>query len=449
MDIKNTAKSFRSRNETVSVLNVEVSCFPSYTCPESAETVNLLNWLRSTKYAETVSEIRKRSKEERDKLKAKLPAITPSGTFSRREEAALIRHSGLLQFDIDFQDNAHIANFNELKQEISRIENVAYCGLSTSGQGFWGLVPIAYPERHKQHFEVLFKAFAGMGISLDKKPRNVASLRGYSFDVDGYFNHTAKPLQVYEQAPARITSTPIAGQGEVWQNVEQLVRAIEAGGRDITEGYDTWFSIGCSLASSFAEDGREFFHRISQYNGKYSARGTDYQYDQCLRHEYPYSLGTLFYHCRQAGLVIPERAAAFSMPEFTAPPQLSCSNTPQVEDHQIRHFEPVRIEIPTTPAATNTRKEMPIMNRTQYVEPTSSIWDLDKLESFFASAVLPAPPIQLSQCEVITDPAAFVRAHLQMARAYEGKFRFEPYLMRLLQLKELCHCQTQQTLKSA
>jgi hypothetical protein len=33
-----------------------------------------------------------------------------------------------------------------------------------------------------------------IGITLDDKPKNVASLRGYSYDPEGYFNHSAIPF---------------------------------------------------------------------------------------------------------------------------------------------------------------------------------------------------------------------------------------------------------------
>ena len=300
-------KSFRSRNGTTSVLDVEVSCFRNYSCPDRPIPIKLLSWLCSRKDSTAVSYLRKRSKPERNFLKAQLPAITPSGLFSRREEAFLIKHSGLIQFDVDFQDNQHIVNFKDLKKEISQIQNVAYCGLSTSGNGYWGLVPIAYPERHLQHYEVLYKAFSNQGIVLDNKPKNVASLRGYSIDEEAYFNHTAKPLQIFEKPKSKKSiesSFDTSGDGQM---ISKVIREIEAMNLDITSGYNAWFEIGCGLANTFGENGRELFHRISQFNGKYSARRTDYQFDQCLQRKYPYTLGTIFYYCILNGLNIREK----------------------------------------------------------------------------------------------------------------------------------------------
>ena len=296
----------RPKNGTLSILDVEVSCFSSYTCPERPINVNLLDWLRSNTFKDAVLKIRKCPKTEQRRLKSALPAITPSGLFSRRSADALIQHSSLIQFDIDFQDNSHITNFDQLKLEISNIKNVAYCGLSVSGNGFWGLVPITNADKHLQHFETLCKAFLRLGISLDQKPKNVASLRGYSWDENAYFNHTAIPLQLYESPPILKQHFDCSNPGKSFQDVMQLAQIIESRLLDITQDYKAWFSIGCGLANTFGEDGRDLFHRISQFNQKYTVRKTDYQFDQCLRHNYGYTIGTIFFYCKQNGLDIKE-----------------------------------------------------------------------------------------------------------------------------------------------
>lgn len=441
MDSQHNKRAFRSRNGTPSIIDVEVSCFQSYTCPGSPKTVNLLAWLRSRKYADAVLELRKCSKLERDRLKAKLPAITPSGIFDRREAAGLLQHSGLIQFDIDFHDNMHVSNFSALKAQICNIENVAYCGLSVSGQGYWGLVPIANPEKHKQHFELLQNVFNNFGIVLDKKPSNPASLRGYSFDDGAYFNHAAKPLQLYVQAPKRVSITPILDRREEYQQVEQLVQVIEASGKDITQGYDVWFQIGCSLSNTFGEDGREFFHRISQFYEGYSVRNTDYHFNQYLKYQYPYTIGTLLHHVKNAGVGLSGRAiptAPVSMREFTRPPVLSDPDHEPVEEVQSLQLEtapktvhePIKLKDEKMPVySVSDRGMAPVI---------TSLSVIDELEDFFATAILPPTPIQLNQCETITDLAAFIQSHLHTARTYANNKCFEPYYNRLLQLKCIC-----------
>lgn len=136
-------------------------------------------------------------KSKRDEKKAQLPGITPSGIFTYRSQNNLVKHSGLIQIDWDGIDPSDIV-YN--KKELSKLPEIAYLGLSASGRGLWGLIPIPpVPERHKAYFEALFVTFDKWGIQLDEKPKNIASLRGYSCDKNGYFNHHAKLFEVQKK----------------------------------------------------------------------------------------------------------------------------------------------------------------------------------------------------------------------------------------------------------
>jgi len=267
-----------------SILNVEVSRFANYETPENPETINLVDWLMSDAYRAEIEQLRQiTDKAMRDKIKATLPAITPSAVCSYREQTAVLQHSGLIQFDIDFKDNKHITNYQELKQQISKIKNVAYCGLSASGTGFWGLIKIAYPERHKQHFTTVKNTFLSLGITLDNAPKNKVSLRGYSYDRDAYFNHNAIPLQRYEVQTPPPKTTYTANPTDDQAKVETCLSEIEARKIDLTYGYNEWFSIGCSFAGTFGEQGREYYHRVSQFHPDYTPTKTDIQFNHCLK----------------------------------------------------------------------------------------------------------------------------------------------------------------------
>ena len=292
-----------------SPLNISVSCFANYDTPANPKPVNLMAWLKSAKYAGKVKQIRTiDDKSERDKLKATLPGITPSGTFTYREEKSLIEHSGLLQFDIDGKDHAHIGNYTELKKYISNINNVLYCGLSVSGKGYWGLVPIKHPGKHKSHFRALHKAFEKLGLNIDKAPQNVASLRGYSFDPDGYFNHNAKIFSSLDTPPARkVKRTHFNNDSR--SEVEALIEQIQASRIDITAGYDEWLKVGFAFADEFGEAGRDYFHAVSQYHPDYNERDADRQYTHCLRakrKDKTATINSFFYLTKQYGILLYE-----------------------------------------------------------------------------------------------------------------------------------------------
>ncbi len=290
-----------------STLNVDVSLFEHYHAPDSPRPVNLLDWLRSDCHKTSVEQIRATTdKTRRDALKSRLPCITPSGTFSRRSSSALIRHSGLICLDIDGKDNQYIGNFAQLKAELCKIVNVAYCGLSVSGAGYFLLIPLLHQQQHKIHFEALKEDFGRYGIKLDASCGDVCRLRGYSYDPDAYINH--QPVTYTRLVEKRPRSPPIldrpttAPAGQTQQRVEHVIRVIIARQLDITGSYHQWFQIGCSLANEFGEAGRIYFHHISQYYTDYDPAKTDRQFNQCLIRGYSYRIGTFFKYCQDAGI---------------------------------------------------------------------------------------------------------------------------------------------------
>jgi hypothetical protein len=293
---------------TSPLLNVEVSCYRNVFSADDPAKVRLLTWLTSPKYAAVQERVRALpTKVERDDAKIHLPAITPSGLFDGgRTESKLISHSGFVQFDIDHKGNERIMNYTELKQQISHLRNVAYCGLSVSGTGYWGLIPIAYPEKHKEHVAMIEKVFMTYGIMLDPKPKNVASLRVYSHDPDAYFNHSAPPLLYFDEEKreaVKVFNSPIQSSSTDRQaTVERWIERVLDSQTDITAGYNTWFEIGCSLANEFGEQGREYYHQVSQFSQVYRQAVTDRQFTYCLRYQYRYTLGTFFYHCKLNGI---------------------------------------------------------------------------------------------------------------------------------------------------
>lgn len=86
-----------------SCLNISVSCVKNY-YSKYPKDVNLLTWLNSSKYAPTIQQLRNTTDAAaRKRLKGSLPAITPSGLFTRVDEQHLVSHSGFVQFDIDYK----------------------------------------------------------------------------------------------------------------------------------------------------------------------------------------------------------------------------------------------------------------------------------------------------------------------------------------------------------
>lgn len=288
--------------------NTIVSKFKNYKST-NPENISLLDWLKDTSYKKDVEYIRTvTNKEERNKLKSNLPTITPSGIFSKRNISGLIKHSGFICIDIDSGDNPNITDFFNLRNQLGNIVNVAYSGLSVSGNGVFCLIPIKFPDKHKEHFQALRICFERLGIIIDKACADVSRLRGYSYDSNAYFNENAEIFhEVYEYRfdTSKLPNNKIieiknSDEENTYNKVANVIAKINESGIDITKEYSQWFQIGCALANEFKEDGREFFHKVSLYHPKYHPESCDNIYSKCLEGNYTdIQIGTFFYWAKE------------------------------------------------------------------------------------------------------------------------------------------------------
>jgi len=301
-----------------------VSVFDNYFAKQSNVDVNLLDWfIERNEFTPVVEIIRSISdKSERNRLKAKLPAITPSGIFSERKVDKLIKHSGIICIDIDGKDNPHILDFEGLKSELATIKNILFCALSVSGKGLFCFIQIAYPEKHKEHFYALQEDFKDKGIVIDKGCSDVCRLRGYSFDNNPYINLDAeifystieKKMNMKEKSHAERSTLKIK-QGELTPQkepfsiessffkptlmdhiqvvtqtktdiVRELLSRVIESKVDITDEYGDWFKICCIIKNLFGEDGRSMFHEISSFSSKYYFEIADRKYSSFKKGDY-------------------------------------------------------------------------------------------------------------------------------------------------------------------
>jgi hypothetical protein len=112
--------------------------------------------IKSERYRDTTNRLRSiSSKEEARRFKAShFDYATFSGTFSKRNDKALLNHSGLLTIDFD-----HIPNLQELKNQLLQDEyfETELLFVSPSGDGLKWIIPIDITEGTHQNF---FKAIA-------------------------------------------------------------------------------------------------------------------------------------------------------------------------------------------------------------------------------------------------------------------------------------------------
>ena len=64
---------------------------------------------------------------------------------------------------------------------------------------------------------------------------------------------------------------------------EKIITEIEMNQTDIAPSYAEWRDIGFALAEEFQEAGRDYFHRVSQFNSSYNQKECDEQFSSCLK----------------------------------------------------------------------------------------------------------------------------------------------------------------------
>lgn len=236
--------------------------------------------------------------------KKKLPGATISGLFSlyedeslvhpgkkvmvSRRESHLLKHTGWLAIDIDFADNRHLTNFENIRFVCQFRPEIALLMHSCSGSGYFGLVRLAYPERHKEQFSALLKDYAAIGVTIDKQCGNIGRVRFASWDDEEhiYINENFIPYTGLAQAEQslvplqnKVHETFNSDKSNIdgkmfWQDgqvrnkiIELAVSDIVGRAIDITDRYDDWCKVGWALKGH--PYGESLFYEISAVSKKY------------------------------------------------------------------------------------------------------------------------------------------------------------------------------------
>lgn len=286
MDIETNASLFNGYKDNKVINNFPLS---SWVLPtkEDTDLINTVMLIRSFTLAakcekkQQFKQIIKIKDLVKTTYKPSLPAITPSLQYrisgKRGTKTDIIKHTGFIQYDIDFKENKHISNYSELKEQIKKIPEIVSCMLSVSGNGYWGLVAISDTSKHLQHFQALERAFKSVNIIIDSACKDVGRLRGYSYDEDPYINEKAKVFTATYEPPKqkqyKQKKHTYSNSKNIYNNTtrfESCLSKIQAQNIDITGDYPTWLKLAYSIASEFGTSGNQYFHAISQYHSGYN-----------------------------------------------------------------------------------------------------------------------------------------------------------------------------------
>ena len=250
--------------------------------------------------------------------KKMLPGATLSGLFAlyeddslthpgqrvmvSRRESHLKQHTGWLAIDIDLADNMQMSNFENVRMTCRFRPEIALLMRSCSGSGYFGLVKLAYPERHKEQFKALLKEYAAIGITLDKACSNIGRVRFASWDDPEhiYINENVVPYKGLEGEQSQLVSLAsrqtyrshhenggdrTEDNSHFWEQqraqdrlIEVIVQELVGNHRNIAESYDEWVKVGWALRSH--PYGIHLFHQLSRCSSKYNEAQTNLKWQQ-------------------------------------------------------------------------------------------------------------------------------------------------------------------------
>jgi hypothetical protein len=247
--------------------------------------------------------------EEAKKLKLSiLPCITLSGIFSHRDKNSLVKHSGLLQIDID-----HVENYSAIFQKICKDNFTYVCFRSPRGKGVKVIFKInPSSDTHLSQFLAIEKYFKERyNVEIDSSCKDLARPMLLSYDPDIYCNPYSyefknkvelKEQKIKEQQSSN-KKILISTTQKTKDDVEKIIQMLEAKRIDITSPYENWIRIGYSLANEFGEQGRDYFIRVSSMHQKFDISNCHKQYDKLLANsDHSNSIGTFFYFAKECGI---------------------------------------------------------------------------------------------------------------------------------------------------
>ncbi len=249
--------------------------------------------------------------------KKMLPGATLSGLFAlfedddlknpgrrvmvSRRESHLKQHTGWLAIDIDLADNAQLCNFENIRMVCQFRPEIGLLMRSCSGSGYFGLVRLAFPDRHKEQFKALFQEYASLGIKLDKACSNIGRVRFASWDDPEhiYINEKVIPYegvaedfsqlmpQMVRQSYRSESNIMYSNEGgsQFWEQqrvqdrlIEVIVQELVANHHNIAESYDEWTKVGWALR--LHPHGLDLFHQLSRCSSKYKEGQTNVKWSQ-------------------------------------------------------------------------------------------------------------------------------------------------------------------------
>ena len=204
---------------------MEITIFKNISSVNDPHIINpelAYNRIKSGKSCELIEKIRNETdKDKRSKLKIQLPSYCFSGTFKKRADKELIKHSGLVAIDFDHLDE----KLNEYKEKIKNDKFTFMVFVSPSGDGLKVIIKIpADVKTHAQSCAALKEYYGSENLDDFK---DVSRVCFESYDKDVFYNPESEIFKKIKEVKKINYSTQIVIQRDFDVIFDNLVKWIE------------------------------------------------------------------------------------------------------------------------------------------------------------------------------------------------------------------------------
>lgn len=230
--------------------------------------------------------------------KSSLPAVTPSGQFSIKNDKSIQSHSGFICIDVDQKDQICNVSYDAIKQD----EYTFALHESTSGNGGKAIYVRIVSDKHKEAFLGLQKYYLdNYGIVIDKMCSNLSRLRFVSYDPDLFINEKAKVFKSYlpKKEVQQISIKTLVVKSDFDEMVNQ------ARNLNLFDDYGDYIKLAFALSSEFGINGKDYFHTLCASSSKYNYDKAQKDYEiACKRQETGITIKFVYWMFKNAGIAL-------------------------------------------------------------------------------------------------------------------------------------------------
>ena len=241
-----------------------------------------------------------------------IPCVTISGTFDHRDSKGLVKHSGLMQVDID-----KVEDYDSIFDKICKDTYTYVCFRSPGGKGIKAIVKVnPSAETHRDQFKALEIYYQKqLGVKIDSQCIDLSRCMLLSYDPNLFCNPRS---DVFEEVyvPPKISRDKTQPIGKVplsmpltpddpHEVMERIIASLEKQQIDFTSTYADWIKVGFALCATFGEGGKGYFHSISRIYPRYSHLETEAKYIELMsRNDGSTTFGSIVFLAQQAGIKV-------------------------------------------------------------------------------------------------------------------------------------------------